>query len=75
MLVQISNLINISTKTNNTIFEVKVYSQNVSCSYRVPSELILIILQFPNFAFSMRMNVLAVMEQFLWSVIAVLRKM
>ena len=74
MLVQISNLINISTQTNNTIFEVKVYSQNVSCSYRVPSELILIILKFPNFAFSMRMNVLAVMEQFFWSVIAVLRK-
>ena len=74
MLVQISNLINISTKTNNTFFEVKVYSQNVSCSYRVLSELILIILKFPNFAFSMRMNVLAVMEQFFWSVIAVLRK-
>ena len=28
MLLQISNLNNISTETNNTIFEVKVYSQN-----------------------------------------------
>ena len=58
MLVQNSNLINISTETNNTIFEVKVYSQN-----EYPSELILIILKFPNFALAMRMDVLAVMEQ------------
>ena len=58
MLLQISNLNNISTETNNTIFEVKVYSQN---GYN--SELILIILKFPNFALPMRMYVLAVMEQ------------
>ena len=58
MLVQNSNLINISTETNNTIFGVKVYSQN-----EYPSELILIILKFPNFALAMRMDVLAVMEQ------------
>ena len=58
MLVQNNNLINISTETNNTIFEVKVYSQN-----EYPSELILIILKFPNFALAMRMDVLAVMEQ------------
>ena len=58
MLVQNSNLINISTETNNTIFEVKVYSQN-----EYPSELILIILKFPNFALAMRMDVLAVMKQ------------
>ena len=58
MLVQISNLINISTETNNTIFEVKVYSRN-----EYPSELILIILKFSNFALPMRMDVLAVMEQ------------
>ena len=45
MLLQISNLNNISTETNNTIFEVKVYSQN-----EYNSELILIILKFPNFA-------------------------
>ena len=59
MLLQISNLNNISTETNNTIFEVKVYSQN-----EYNSELILIILTFPNFALPMRMDVLAVMEQF-----------
>ena len=58
MLLQISNLNNISTETNNTIFEVKVYSQN-ECN----SELILIALKFPNFALPMRMDVLAVMEQ------------
>ena len=58
MLLQISNLNNISTETNNTIFEVKVYSQN-----EYNSELILIILKFPNFALPMRMDVLAVMEQ------------
>ena len=58
MLVQMSNLINISTETNNTIFEVKVYSQN-----EYNSELILIILKFSNFALPMRMDVLAVMEQ------------
>ena len=58
MLLQISNLNNISTETNNTIFEVKVYSQN-----EYNSELILIILKFPNFALFMRMDVLAVMEQ------------
>ena len=58
MLVQISNLINISTETNNTIFEVKVYSQN-----EYNSELILIILKFPNFVLPMRMDVLVVMEQ------------
>ena len=58
MLVQISNLINISTETNNTIFEVKVYSQN-----EYNSELILIILKFPNFALPMRMDVLVVMVQ------------
>ena len=69
MLVQISYLINISTETNNTynkyyllsliiIIEVEVYSQN-----EYPSELILIILKFPNFALPMRMVVLAVMEQ------------
>ena len=58
MLLQISNLNNISTETNNTIFEVKVYSQN-----EYNSELILIILKFPNFALLMRMDVLAVMEQ------------
>ena len=57
MLVQISNLINISTETNNTIFEVKVYSQN-----EYNSELILIII-FPNFVLPMMMDVLAVMEQ------------
>ena len=45
MLLQISNLNNISTVTNNTIFEVKVYSQN-----EYNSELILIILKFPHFA-------------------------
>ena len=44
MLLQISNLNNISTETNNTIFEVKVYSQN-----EYNSELILIILKFPNY--------------------------
>ena len=58
MLLQISNLNNISTETNNTIFEVKVYSQN-----EYNSELILIILKFLNFALPMRMDVLAVMEQ------------
>ena len=58
MMVQNSNLINISTETNITIFEVKVYSQN-----KYPSDLILIILKFPNFALAMRMDVLAVMEQ------------
>ena len=58
MLLQISNLNNISTETNNTIFEVKVYSQN-----EYNSELILIILKFPNCALPMRMDVLAVMEQ------------
>ena len=58
MLIQISNLINISTETNNTIVEVKVHSQN-----EYNSELILLILKFPNFAIPMRMNVLAVMEQ------------
>ena len=69
MLVQISYLINISTETNNTsnnyyllsliiIIEVKVYSQN-----EYPSELILIILKFPNFALPMRMDVLAEIEQ------------
>ena len=58
MWVQISNLINISTETNNTIFEVKVYSQN-----EYNPELILIILKFPNFVLPMRMDVLAVMEQ------------
>ena len=58
MLLQISNLNNISTETNNTIFEVKVYSQN-----EYNSELILIILKFPNFALPMGMDVLAVMEQ------------
>ena len=57
MLVQISNLINISTETKNTIFEVKVYSQN-----EYNSELILIII-FPNFVLPMMMDVLAVMEQ------------
>ena len=57
MLVQISNLINISTETNNTTFEVKVYSQN-----EYNPELILIILKLPNFVLSMRMDVLAVME-------------
>ena len=57
MLVQISNLINIGTETNNTIFEVKVYSQN-----EYNSELILIII-FPNFVLPMMMDVLAVMEQ------------
>ena len=51
MLLQISNLNNISTETNNTIFEVKVYSQN-----EYNSELILIILKFPNFALPMRMD-------------------
>ena len=58
MLLQISNLNNISTETNNTIFEVRVYSQN-----EYNSELILIIIKFPNFALPMRMGVLAVMEQ------------
>ena len=58
MLVQISNLINISTETNKTIFEVKAYSQN-----EYNPELILIILKFPNFVLPMRMDVLAVMEQ------------
>ena len=58
ILLQISNLNNISTETNNTIFEVKVYSQN-----EYNSELILIILKFPNVALPMRMDVLAVMEQ------------
>ena len=58
MLLQISNLNNISTETNNTIFEVKVYSQN-----EYNSELILNILKFPNFALPMKMDVLAVMEQ------------
>ena len=58
MLLQISNLNNISTETNNTIFEVKVYSQN-----EYNSELILIILTFPNFPLPMRMDVLAVMEE------------
>ena len=58
MPLQISNLINISTETNNTIFEVKVYSQN-----EYNSERILIILKFLNFALPMRMDVLAVMEQ------------
>ena len=58
MLLQISNFNNISTETNNTIFEVKVYSQN-----EYNSELILIIFKFPNFALPMRMDVLAVMEQ------------
>ena len=58
MLLQISNLNNISTETNNTIFEVKVYSQN-----EYNSERILIILKFPNFAIPMRMDVSAVMEQ------------
>ena len=57
-LLQISNLNNISTETNNTIFEVKIYSQN-----EYNSELILNILKFPNFALPMRMDVLAVMEQ------------
>ena len=58
MLVQISNLINISIETNNAIFEVKVYIQN-----EYNPELIVIILKFPNFILPMRMDVLAVMEQ------------
>ena len=58
LLVQISNLINISTEPNNNIFEVKVYSRN-----EYNPELILIILKFPNFVLPMRMDVLAVMEQ------------